>query len=474
MQKPRRGNLAVAAYRESMGGNMEPFRYHVFVCDQQKPEGVPCCGARGSAKTIEALRWEIATHGLTNDVQVTTCGSLGLCERGPNLVVYPEGTWYSAVTPDDVAEIVESHFGQGRVVERLVNRDAAALKAEIKLNRDKMLAALRAKEEAGIPPDDIMQRMRAYQESRVILTGVELDIFTAVGQGARSDEVAKKTGANPRATEMLMNALVATGMLTKEDGVFRNTPVAAQFYAEGSPNDARAAAMHTVNLWPRWSTLTDCVRAGTSVGPEQFSNRQNDWTRAFIAAMHCNALDRAPLILRAVGTEGVKRMLDVGGGSGAYSIAFAKAVEGLQAEILDLETVIPIAQNHIEKAGVGNRVKTRAGDLRTDQLGQGFNLVLLSAICHMLGVDENRDLLKRCRQALAPRGRVVIQDFILDADKTSPKTGALFALNMLVVTENGNSYSRDEYSAWLREAGFEDIRHLQLPGPTALMVGSRP
>jgi (2Fe-2S) ferredoxin/ubiquinone/menaquinone biosynthesis C-methylase UbiE len=452
---------------------MEPFRYHVFVCDQQKPEGVPCCAARGSAKTIDALRKAVAAKGLMDDVQVTTCGSLGMCERGPNLVVYPEGVWYSAVTPEDVAEIVESHFRQGRVVERLVNRDAAALKAEIKSNRDKMLAALRARAEAGIPPDDIMQRMRAYQESRVILSGVELDIFTAVGKGARSEEVAKRIGTDPRATEMLMNALVATGMLTKAGGVFRNAPVAAQFYAERSPNDARAAAMHTVNFWARWSTLTDCVRAGTSVTFSESAARPEDWTRAFIAAMHRNAVDRAPLILQAVGTEGVRRLLDVGGGSGAYSIAFAKAVEGLQAEILDLETVLPIAQSHIEKAGVGNRVKTRAGDLRTDKLGHGFNLVLVSAICHMLGVDENRDLLKRCYQALAPQGRVVIQDFILDADKTSPKTGALFALNMLVGTKNGSSYSEEEYAAWLREARFGDIRHLRLPGPTGLIVGRR-
>lgn len=451
---------------------MEPYRHHVFVCDQQKPEGVPCCAARGSAKTIEALRREIAARGLINDVQVTTCGSLGLCERGPNMVVYPEGVWYTGVTPEDVAEIVESHFGGGRAVERLAHRDADALQAEIKANRDKMLAALRAKEEAGIPPDDVMQRMRAFQESRVILTAVELDVFTAVGQGTRSGEAAKKIGTDPRATDMLLNALVATGMLTKEDDVFCNTPVAARFYTEGSPNDARAASMHTVNLWRQWSTLTDCVRAGTSVTYKEFADRQDDWTRAFIAAMHRNALDRAPLILQAVGTEGVSRMLDVGGGSGAYSIAFAKSVEDLQVELLDVASVVPIAQGHIEKAGLGHRIRTRAGDLRSDKLGEGFNLVFVSAICHMLGVDENRDLLKRCYQALAPQGRVVIQDFILDADKTSPKTGALFALNMLVVTRDGNSYSEDEYAAWLREAGFEDIRHLRLPGPTGLMVGT--
>jgi (2Fe-2S) ferredoxin len=193
--------------------------------------------------TIEVLRREVAARGLIDDVQVTPCGSLGLCERGPNMVVYPEGVWYSGVTPNDVAEIVDSHLREGSVVERLANRDAAALRAEIKSNRDKMLAALRAKAEAGIPPDDIMQTMRAFQESRVLLTAVELNVFTAVGRGGRTVEVANKVGTDPRATEMLLNALVAMGMLTKEGDVFRNTPVAARFFTEGSPHDARAAAM---------------------------------------------------------------------------------------------------------------------------------------------------------------------------------------------------------------------------------------
>ncbi len=124
---------------------MEPFRFHVFVCDQQKPEGVPCCSAHGSAKVIEALRREIVTHGLEDDVQITGCGSLGLCEHGPNMVVYPEGIWYSGVTPADVPEIVESHFQQEAPVERLARTDAAAMRSEVLANRARWLAAQRAK-----------------------------------------------------------------------------------------------------------------------------------------------------------------------------------------------------------------------------------------------------------------------------------------------------------------------------------------
>jgi (2Fe-2S) ferredoxin len=147
---------------------MQPFRLHVFACDQKKPDGVPCCSARGSAKTIDALRKEIAAGGLIDEVQVTVCGSLGLCERGPNVVVYPEGVWYSGVTPDDVGEIVQSHFRDGRPVERLMNRDAAAVAGEIRTNRDRMLAAMRARDASGALPDDLVQTLRGYQESRVL------------------------------------------------------------------------------------------------------------------------------------------------------------------------------------------------------------------------------------------------------------------------------------------------------------------
>jgi cyclopropane fatty-acyl-phospholipid synthase-like methyltransferase len=166
-------------------------------------------------------------------------------------------------------------------------------------------------------------------------------------------------------------------------------------------------------------------------------------------------------------------MLDVGGGSGAYAIAFARANSALRADILDLATVEPIAQRHIDEAGVADRVKVRAGDLRTDQLGVGYDLVFVSAICHMLSPEENLDLLARCHAALAPGGRVVVQDFILEPDKTAPRFAALFALNMLVGTRAGSSYSEPEYAGWLGAAGLEQIRHTRLPGITGLMLGTR-
>jgi (2Fe-2S) ferredoxin/predicted O-methyltransferase YrrM len=453
---------------------MEPFRYHVYVCEQRKPEGIPCCAGNGSLKVIEGLRRELTEQGLAGEVQVTPCGSLGLCDWGPNMVVYPEGIWYSGVRPDDIPEIVREHFGGGRVVQRLRSGDPAAVRGQIEGNRGKMMDALRAREKAGVLPDEFQQTLRGFQESRALLTAIEVDLFTAVGEGARADAVARKLGTDARATEALLNALTAMELLEKRDETFTNGPLAGRFLVAGGRDDSRAALMHTANLWSRWSTLTDCVRRGTAVAYREMGERGADWTEPFIAAMHKNAALRAPLVARSIGLEGVRRVLDVGGGSGAYAIAFAQAQPALEADILDLPTVVPLANRYIQEAGVAGRVRTRTGDLHEDGYGEGYDLVLFSAICHMNSPEENRAMLARAFAALAPAGRVVIHDFILNPDKAGPKTGALFALNMLVGTRAGSSYSGGEYEAWLRESGFEDIRRVGLPGPTALLIGRKP
>lgn len=315
--------------------------------------------------------------------------------------------------------------------------------------------------------EQLAQASRGFQESRVLLTAVELDLFTAVGEEASAAEVAARAGTNPRATEMLLNALVALGALTKTGDRFRNTPATA--------GNQWAALMHTVHLWGTWSTLTGCVRAGGPRKRSETGDRGPQWLTAFIAAMHFYAAERAPAVVNAVGVQGVRRMLDVGGGSGAYSIAFAKANPNLRAVILDLSPVLAIARGHIKEAGLTKRIKTKPGDLRADALGKRYDLVLISAICHMLGPEENRDLFRRAFQALAPGGRVVVRDFILNPSKTAPRGAALFSLNMLVGTASGASYSQREYTAWLREAGFEDVNKIRLADPgSQLMLGTRP
>jgi SAM-dependent methyltransferase len=297
----------------------------------------------------------------------------------------------------------------------------------------------------------LMQAGRAFQESRVLLTALELDVFAALGQGASAAELSSQLGTDARATEMLLNALVAVGALLKLDGVFRCTDESKTL----AP--ARAGLLHMVHLWDTWSTLTECVRSGKATvtrGPESFSEVR---TRAFIAAMHARAQDDAKETARLSGIRDAKRMLDVGGGSGAYSIAFAKACPALHADILDLGAVVPLAEEYIRNAGLQGRVRVRPGDMRTADFGEEYDLVLLSAVCHMWSEDDNRALIKRCARALVPGGHLVIREFILNEDRTAPPFAAIFAVNMLVGTEHGNTYAEGEYRTWMTEAGLSAI-----------------
>ena len=451
---------------------MEPFRYHVYLCEQQKPEGLPCCSARGARAVVDALRKELAARGLFNEVQVTGCGSLGLCERGPNMVVYPEGVWYSGLTPEDVPEIVESHFMNGRPVARLVNTDAAALKTEIQGNRDRFLAAQRAKDAAGVLPDDLQQTIRGFMDSRVVLTALELNVFTALGSGATAAEAAARIGADARATEMLLNALAAMGLAGKQNGVFRNTPLMTRYFTDGSPDDARMATLHTANLWRRWSTLTDAVRAGTSVYTRDDGARLD-------GVLHRGHAPQCRGPRRARG--GQRSTPRACGACSTWAAARAPTRSPSPAPTRISPPRSWTAPRCSPSRGATSRrpalpaaSSPRPGDLRADNFGSGYDLVLLSAICHMLSADENRDLLRALRTRRSrPAGRVAIQDFILNADKTAPRYAALFSLNMLVATAGGASYSEDEYAAWLREAGFTGIRHIPLPGPADLITGVR-
>jgi SAM-dependent methyltransferase len=310
-------------------------------------------------------------------------------------------------------------------------------------------------------------------ESRALLSAIELDLFSAVGPGSTAEAAAKRMKTDPRATASLMNALAAIKALTKEGEVFHNAPLTARFLAQGSPDDQRTAAMHLVNLWPRWSTLTECVKQGTSVAMLSGERRGEEATVAFIAAMHRNASFRAPQVAGVLDLAGVDSVLDLGGGSGAYAMAFARKKPGLAVTLFDLPVVVPLTQKYIQEAGLEGKIKTIAGDMQKDAYGTDYGMVFISAICHMYSPDENLALFSRIRSALKDGGQFVIQDFILNDAKTAPRMGALFALNMLVNTRGGSAYSGQEYVEWLIKAGFKDARVVPLPGPTSLVTARK-
>ena len=459
---------------------MEPFRFHLFVCTQQKPEGVPSCPASGSLAVLEGLDRELQKRGLSSDVQLTTCGCMGLCDEGPVLVVYPEGVWYRRVQSSDVSEIVDAHLLRDKPVNRLVWNDAPAMRAMSIEHGEKFRAAMAAREKAGTLPDRLDQMIRGYMPSRCILTALELDIFTAIGEGANAEQIGTRIHANARAAEMLLNALVALGLVTKSGGIYSNTPESARFFVQGSKDNHRDGLLHTANIWHRWSTLSDAVRRGTCV---PFDHRNNDprdnardstleWTANFIAGMDGNAKARAPLLVQALGTAGVRRILDLGGGSGAYSIAFAKESSEVRCEILDVPEVVPLTTEYINKAGVSAQISLHSGDMLTDDLGSGYDIIMLNAICHMFSGEQNLSIFRRAQRALAPHGRLVVQDFILNPDKTGPQHAVLFSLNMLVATDAGASYNELEYIGWMKSAGFTQVSRINLPGPSSLIIGA--
>jgi predicted O-methyltransferase YrrM len=291
-----------------------------------------------------------------------------------------------------------------------------------------------------------------------------------VGNGASAEQIGARINADARGAGMLLNALVSLGLLGKSGEDYKNTAESARFFVQGSKDNQRNGLLHYANIWHRWSTMTDAVRSGTRVPWDRADNPE--WTQNFIGAMERIAKDRAALLVKALGTSGIRRVLDLGGGSGAYSIAFAKASPDVRCEILDVAEVVPLTTEYVGKAGVAAQVRLRPGNMLEDDFGSGYDLIMLNAICHMFSEEQNRDIFRRAQRALAPGGRLVVQDFVLNPDKTGPQFAALFSLNMLVATEGGASYSEVEYTAWMKAAGFDEISRINLPGPSDLIVGA--
>ncbi|MBP1633637.1 MAG: Acetylserotonin O-methyltransferase [Acidobacteria bacterium] len=318
-------------------------------------------------------------------------------------------------------------------------------------------------------PQGILEIATAFQLSRALLTAFELDVFTVLNdQSLTSAEVASAVDADPRATDRLLNALVALGLLAKGGDRFTNRPPAAASLVRGKPG-FMAGLAHTANLWRTWSGLTDAVREGRPPARPPVNDRGDDWLRSFIAAMHWRARDAAPEVVALAGLEPRSRVLDLGGGSGAFAMAFARA--GHDAVVFDLSNVIPLTRAYASEEGLGERVETLAGDYLHDPIGEGYDAVLLSSVVHSHPPEENRRLLRKVAAALRPGGRIIVRDFLVDEDRSGPLQPVLFALNMLVGTAGGDTYTEREIAGWLREAGCRDVERRDTRAGAALVIG---
>ncbi len=304
-------------------------------------------------------------------------------------------------------------------------------------------------------PESLSALARGFMESRVFLTAAELDLFTLLADGPLSlEEAAAARGADRRALAILLDALTALGLLQKTDGRWRTPAALVPLLSSRSGRSLLPLALHSVNLWDRWSRLTETVAGTRPVAGD-------GWTRSFIGAMHAIAAPQADEIVAAVGPGSARRLLDVGGGPATYTLAFLRAAPGLHATLFDLPEVVEIARENATRAGLVDRVDLVAGDLRTDALPGGHDLAFVSAIVHMLGPAGNVALFRKVHDALLPGGRIVLRDHVMSPDRTAPRAGALFAVNMLVGTKDGGTFTLEELSAWLEEAGFARPRLLR-------------
>jgi ubiquinone/menaquinone biosynthesis C-methylase UbiE len=274
------------------------------------------------------------------------------------------------------------------------------------------------------------------------------------------------------ACERLLNALVSLGFLKKQSLMFYNTEESFAFLSKKG-SDYMGGLMHSNHLWNTWSNLSQVVRTGKSAHPAEINDRGDNWLFAFIAAMHDRAIKQAPQQLAKIDLTGIKTLLDIGGGSGAYSMELVSIKPEIEATIFDLPNVVPITKQFIEKEGYYNRIKTYTGDYTTDDLPNGFDMAFLSAVIHSNSLEVNQDLFKKCFKSLNNKGKIVIQDWIMNNDRTQPTSGAIFAINMLVGTEAGDCFTEQEVTDMLTVAGFKNISRFEFESGLSQMIAQK-
>jgi SAM-dependent methyltransferase len=322
-------------------------------------------------------------------------------------------------------------------------------------------------------PNTIREFAASFQKSRILLSGFELDIFTTVDEyGTTSNQIAYNLSLDEHACERLLNALASLGFLTKQDDLFFNTEESYTFLSKKSPDYLRGL-MHTNHLWNTWSNLTQVVKSGKSAFPSEINDRGEEWLFPFISAMHDRAKKQAPQQLENIDLKGINSVLDIGGGSGAYSMEFVSKKPGIEATVFDLPNVVPITKKFLKKEGFADKVNTCTGDYTTDVLPKGFDLAFLSAIIHSNSLEINQELIKKCFDSLNRNGKIVIQDWIMNNDRTQPVSGAIFAINMLVGTDAGDCFTEQEVTEMLNAAGFKNISRIEFETGSSQMIAQK-
>ena len=326
-------------------------------------------------------------------------------------------------------------------------------------------------------PGKIFETAFAFTTTRILLTAVDLEVFTHISKGLhRVSDIAKASSASVRGMEILLNGLTSLDFLTKSGGKYDLTPLSEKFLVKGKPSYYGDFVQHIDDLWESWGHLTEAARTGKPV-----KRLEKDHGPAFFEKMVMQIVPMSyPCAKAAAESLGAGSswknldILDVAAGSGAWGIAFAERDNGARVTALDWPNVLEVTKRLVHKFELAHRFSYLPGDLREVDFGNDrYDLVILGHICHTEGAEKTRELFSRVQKALKSGGKILIAEMIPDDEREKAVFPLMFAANMLVNSTEGNTFTMAEYRDWLKEAGFAKMATIDAPGPSPLIVASK-
>ncbi|MCC6743271.1 MAG: class I SAM-dependent methyltransferase [Acidobacteria bacterium] len=340
----------------------------------------------------------------------------------------------------------------------------------------------RAKKPSESAPDLslIASHLWAYARTRALHAGVELGLFDVLADGPKaSSAVASAVKAKERGVRMLCDALCALELLTKSKRGYDLTETARVFLVSGSPAYMGPMILLSNLHVQAWEKLADVVRTGKPAQQVDVESSAREFFPKLVSAIFAPSFGASTMARALLGPKtanSIVDVLDVAGGSGAWSLPWAIANPAVRVTLLDFEEVFPVAREYASKFGVADRVSCRPGNLRKVAFGrEAFDLVILGHICHSEGAKWSGKLIQKAATALRPGGILLIGEFIPNDERTGPINQMLFGLNMLLNTGDGDVFTMPEYRGWMRDAGLTRIRKLDFGdrGPD-IVVGVKP
>lgn len=315
-------------------------------------------------------------------------------------------------------------------------------------------------------PDDVLELFLGFWISRTVMAAVELGVFEVLEATALDvDEAgAALGGLAERPARALLDTCVAVKLLDKADGRYTNSALASRFLHAGSEYSVRNYVLDERWCWGAWGRLEDALRADAQQLPPDDEGYHAFPADFFYDFLHGHSLAMGERLAEAVDLTGVRRIMDVGGGSGAVSIALCRRFPDLEAVVVDQAPVAARAAEHVERAGLTARVATHAGNLFADDLPHGCDAAVVANLLHDFSPERCTEILARVAAALPAGGRLLVMEIVPDDERTGPPLAVAFAAAMIVNTAGGDAHTAARYREWLAEAGFGDIREHRLPG----------